>query len=272
MLDTVRLFSDVIAAGVLSGASCALVGFYLTNMRLSFLGVCLSHAALAGALVAQMAGLPAWPVVFTVATGTGLLVGPLADATKVETGTSLGILFSMMMGAVFLLVGMMPGPKSEALGLIWGSVLFVRAADVRAMLLLLAAQVAFVIAMDKELRAVLFSREVAALVGIRERLVFYLLLVAASAVVTIHLDIVGGLMLYGLLVTPAATARLLGRSYLACLLWSVAIGVLGTLGGLALSYAFALPTGASIVMMLGVFFAAGTLCERITRSRSCPTA
>jgi len=270
MLDTIRLFSEVIAAAALAGASCALVGFYLTNMRLSFMGVCLSHAALAGALVAQLTGLPAWPVVFLAATGTGLLVGPLADAARVEAGTSLGILFSLMMGVVFLLVGLMPGPKSEALGLIWGSVLLVRAVDLWAMSFLLAAQVAFILLLDKELRAILFSRDLAALVGIRERVVLYLLLVAAAAVVTVHLDIVGGLMLYGLLVTPAAAAKLLARTYVGCLLWSIGVGIAGSLGGLVLSYIFALPAGASIVVMLGALFTAAAFYDRIRRRRPCP--
>ena len=266
MLETLRLFSDVLAGGALAGASCALTGFYLTNMRLSFLGVCLSHAALLGALVAQMAGLPAWPVVFGATAGTGFLAGPLSDGTKTEAGATLGILFSMMMGAVFLLVGLAPGPKSEALALIWGSVLFVRAADVWIMAGLLAAQAAFVIVLDKELRAILFSRDVAALCGIRERAVFYMFLFLASAAVSVHLDVVGGLMMYGLLVTPAATARLLGRNYVACLLWSVAIGIAGTLGGLALSYFLALPAGASIVLTLGAIFGCAAVGNHIRRT------
>lgn len=270
MTGTLRLFSDVIAAGALAGASCALVGFYLTTMRLSFLGVCLSHAALLGALIAPMTGLPAWPVVFVSATGAGLLVGPLTDSTRTEAGTSLGMLFSMMMGAVFLLIGLAPGPKTESLSLIWGSVLFVRWSDVAVMAALLAGQVLFVIALDKELRAVLFSREVAALCGIRERAVFYLLLIFSSAAVSIHLDVVGGLMMYGLLVTPAATARLLGRSYRACLLWSLAVGVVGTLAGLVLSYLLSLPAGASIVLTLGALFGCAAAWKHLRKTPDAP--
>ena len=268
-LETLKLFSDVILAGAIAGAACALVGFYLTNMRMPFMGVCLSHAALTGALLAQWIGMPTWPLAFVAAVGTAALVGPVADSAGVDLSVSLGILFSFMMGVAFLLVGLMPGPRSEALSLIWGSVLFVRGTDLCAMAAVLAFILLFVVGFDKELRAVLFSRQVAASVGIREALVFYLLLLAAGAVVTVHLDIVGGLMLYGLLVHPAASARMLGRSYVSCLVISVVIGVVGSMGGLALSYALAVPTGASIVVVLSVLFGASAIVGRIRRRARC---
>lgn len=270
MIETLRLFSDVIIAAALAGAACALVGFYLTNMRLPFMGVCLSHAALAGALFAQWLGLPAWPLAFSAAVFTAVLTGPVADSSGVDLTVSLGILFSLMMGLSFLLIGLMPGPRSEALGLIWGSVLFVRTTDLWATGGVLAFLVAFVILFDKELRAILFSRQVAAAVGIREAMIFYLLLLTAGATVTVNLDTVGGLMLYGLLVQPAAAAGLLGRSYLSCLIISVALGVIGALGGLALSYLLAVPTGAAIVVVLSALFALSVLIARIRKRIQCP--
>lgn len=267
MLETLRFFWDVILAAALSGAGCSMAGFYLTNLRMPFMGVCLSHAALAGALLGQWIGLPIWPFAFAASVAAAFLVGPLADRGGVELTVSLGIIFSLLMAAAFLIIGMMPGPRSEALGLVWGSVLFVRPSDLWAMLAVLALLIAFIVVFDKELRAILFSRSVAAACGIRETLVFYLFLVMAGAVVTVYLDIAGGLMLYGLLVNPAAAARQLGRSYVGCLLLSVGLGVSGALLGLWISYALDAPTGASIVVALGALFAVSLVVGRVRRGR-----
>lgn len=255
MLDSLLFFSDAILATILGAAACALVGFFLTNMSLPFLGVCLSHAALAGAVTAQLLGLPLAPSAFIASIGAAFLVGPIADIGGSDVNVALGILFSMLMGVAFLMIGMLPGPRSEALGLIWGSVLFVRRIDLILMGLSLAGIILFVLIFYKELRAALFSRTVAATAGIRSTMVFYLLLLAAGAVVAVNLDTVGGLMLYALLVTPSAAANTICRSYTASMLATVIIGVTGSLGGLYLSYALNAPTGASLVIVLGVIFA-----------------
>ena len=269
MLETLLFFAPIILAAALSGAACSLVGFFLTNMRMPFMGVCLAHAALAGALVGQFLGLPQWPFALAAATLTAGLVGPVADRGGVDLTVSLGILFSFMMGIGFMLIGLMPGPRSEALGLIWGSVLFVRTADLLAMGTLFVALLGFVALFDKELRAILFNRRLAVSLGIRATLIFYLLLFLAGAVATVHLNIVGGLMLYGLLVSPAAAAKQLGRSYGSCLGLTVLIGVLGSLGGLALSYVLDVPTGASIVVVLSALFALSVPAGRIRRRAVC---
>jgi len=262
MGEGLGMFAEVALATVLGGAACALVGFFLTGMRLPFLGVCLSHAALAGAVGAQWAGWPPLPVAFAASVATAFLVGPVADAARLDATTSLGILFSLMMGAAFLFIGLMPGPRTEALGLLWGSVLFVTPADLRALAACVALATGFTIAFGKELRAVWFSRTLAASAGIRATLVFYLLLLVAGAVVTVNLEIVGGLMLYALLVTPAAAANLLARSYLGALLWALSFGVVGSLGGLVASYLFDTPVGASLVVVLAALFGACLVADR----------
>jgi len=265
MLHGLGLFTDIVIAAAISGASCSLVGFYLSNLRLPFMGVCLSHAALVGALIAQWAGLPVQPLAFAAALLVALSLGPLADRARLELGMSLGILFTTTMGIAFLLIGLMPGPRSEALGLIWGSVLFVRSVDLWVMAVLLALVVGYVALFDKELRAVLFDRETAASAGVRETLVFYSLLLVSGGVVAVHLDVVGGLMLYGLLVAPAATAKQIGWGYASCLVATLMVGMAGSVGGLAVSYLVGAPTGASIVVVLGVLFGGSVIYARSRR-------
>lgn len=265
MLDWLNLFGVIVAAAALGGAGCGLAGYFLSNLRLPFMGVCLSHAALAGAVFANLLGLPMWPVAFGTAVTVSFLVGYVAERTRLDLNVSMGILFSLFMGIAFVGIGLTKGPKTEVLGLIWGSVLLVSTRDVLRIGGATLIAGLFSLAFGKELKAVLFSRAIAASSGIREGLVYYLLLVVSGLVITVNLEAVGGLMLFSLLVAPPAAACRLSERYWRSLGLSVLLGAAAALGGLTVSYACNAPTGASIVLVAAAIFAASALAARRRR-------
>jgi len=259
------LFAPIMVAAVLGGSGCALAGYFLSNLRLPFMGVCLSHAAMAGAVFANLFGAPVWPVAFTAAVAASFAIGYVAEHTKLDLNLSMGIIFSFMMGLAFIGIGLTRGPKTEALGLIWGSLLLVSPAHVVWMAAATVVAGLFVIAFNKELKAVLFSRSIAASSGIREGLVYYFLLLVAGLVIAVNLEAVGGLMLFSLLVAPPAAAQRLSRSYNTTLWLSVVLGMLAAAGGFGVSYLLDVPTGATIVVVASAIFAVCHLLGRRAR-------
>jgi len=260
------LFAPILAAALLGGGGCALAGYFLSNLRLPFLGVCLSHAAMAGAVFANLLGLPLWPAAFATAVAAAFAVGYVAERMQLDLNVSMGIIFSMTMGVAFIGIGLTKGPKTEVLGLIWGSLLLVSKTHVLCIACAAALAATFALAFGKELKAVLFSRPIAASSGVRERLVYYLLLVVSGLVVTVNLEAVGGLMLFSLLVAPAAAASSLTDRYWTTLCLSVAFGAVAALGGFAVSYALDTPTGATIVVVASaIFLLCSTLAKRSRR-------
>jgi len=266
-MSEVWAFRDIILAAVLGGGACSMIGLYLTNLRAPFLGVCLSHAALAGAIFGSLAGLPALPVAYVSAIVVSILVGNVAERARVDLNISMGILFSLMMGLAFVGIALSPGPRTEALGMIWGSLLFVSPEDILFMGVAFGATLVFSILFAKELKAVLFGRELARASGIREGLVYYLLLLVAGGVVTVNLEAIGGLMLYSLLVTPAATASKLTERFAAAFVLTAVVGIVASLLGLYFSYLLNAPAGASIVVVVSVLFALASAWSAL-RARS----
>jgi len=232
----------------MGGAGCGLVGFFLSHLKLPFMGVCLSHAALAGAVFAELAGLPVLPVAFLVALLASFLVGLMADRARIDVNLSMCIIFSLMMGLAFIGIGLAPGPRTGMLNLIWGSVLLVSRADITRMSVAVVVAGSAAWAFSKELKAVLFNREIAAASGIHHYLAYYLLLIVSGLVVTVNLETVGGLMLFSLLVAPPATASRLCRKYWPTVVTSTLLGSIAALTGLGISYVLNAPTGASIVV------------------------
>ena len=70
----------------------------------------------------------------------------------------------------------------------------------------------FVLIFEKELKILLFSRELA-VVMIPEWIIFSALLILAAGIITINLEIVGGMLLYNLIANPAVAALRVSHSY-----------------------------------------------------------
>ncbi len=252
----------VMCAGLVAGASTGMLGVYIVGMRVPFLGVCVSHAALAGAVFGALAGLTGPALLLPALAGasvTALLLGPLdPQRTRVDANVMLGLLFSLTMGLAFLGLGMFSiygVSDNDVRNLLWGSLNFCRWSDFHVMAAAAGVELLFVLAFYKELRAILFSREHAAAAGVRVSLVWTGFLVLTSLVLTVNFQTVGGLMIYSLLTNPAMAAFLLARGYGRALLLAAFFGAFSGLGGFLLAAATDLPTGAMIVILSSVLVA-----------------
>jgi len=265
----------VACSGVLAGASTGLLGTFIVGMRMPFLGVCISHAALAGAVFGGLCGLSGpWllaPALVGATTAAALLGTLDVQSARIDSNVLLGMLFSLTMGLSFLglgLYGVYGVSDNEILGLLWGSLNFCRWRDFWIIAAAGAVELAVVSLFYKELRAILFSREHAMAAGVRATLVWTVLLMVASVVLTVNFQTVGGLMIYGLLTNPAVAAFRLVRGYGPALAWSAALGALSGLGGFLIAALLDLPTGAMIVILSSAWIAVAAAIARLRASTS----
>jgi manganese/iron transport system permease protein len=242
-------FIQVALAGTLAGAGTGLLGAYVVGMRIPFIGICVAHAALAGAVAAAMLGWPMTPVALAAAVAVALLLGAIRPPhARADTNVIMSVLFSLTMGLAFLGIAAGGAARNDLLALMWGNVLLCSWRDVWLMAATTAVELAFVVLLYKELRAILFSRAHAASAGVRAGLVWTLLLIVICAVVTVDFKVVGGLMIYALLTNPAIAAFQVVRGCGRSVVLSAAFGAASGLGGFLISYHADLPTGAVIVI------------------------
>lgn len=249
-------FYKVMWAGVVAGASTGMLGVYVVGMRIPFLGVCVAHAALAGAVFGSLLGLSREMLMLPALGGavtTALLLGLLdPDRLRADTNVVLSILFSLSMGLAFLGIGLFSRfgrSNNDVLGLLWGNLLFCDQRDVLIMSATGAAALLYVMIFAKEMRAIMFSRSQALAAGIQVALVWTGFLILTSAVLTVNFQTVGGLMIYSLMANPAAAAFQLVRGHGPALAVAVLLGALSGLGGFLVAYYLDLPVGAVIVVL-----------------------
>jgi manganese/iron transport system permease protein len=246
----------VMLGGLVAGESTGLLGVFIVGMRIPFLGICVSHAALAGAVFGSLVGLTGPMLLVPALIGavlTALLLG-LLDPEQMQTDTNviLGVLFSLTMGLAFLGIGLfsiLGKSDNEVRNLLWGSLMFCRWKDLTFMLIVLGTTVGFVGLFYKEMRALMFSRLHATAAGIPVTLVWTTFLILTSLTLTVNFQTVGGLMIYSLMVNPATAAFQLVKGYRRVLLLSFILGGFSGLGGFLISAATDLPTGATIVLL-----------------------
>jgi manganese/iron transport system permease protein len=233
-------------------------------MGISFIGVCLAHAAFAGAILGVLLGFNPILGAFLFSLGVAAIIGPLASRGELNLDTSIGVLFSLMLGLAFIFMGLMSGPKTEMLGLLWGSILTVTQTDLILLGIVASVVVGIVGLFFKEIQAVIFNREIALAVGIPASLILYGILFLTGSTITVSLSPIGGLLIFSLIINPAAAAYQLTYSLKKMFLLSQAFGIVSGWIGLAASYLLNVPSGAAIIVASSLIFA---LCALVSPKR-----
>ncbi len=249
-----QFMQNAILSAFLGGIACSTIGVFVVLMHMPFIGVCMAHAAFAGALLGLWLGFDPMIGAFGFSILSAAIVGPLADRGELSPETSVGVIFSLMLGLAFLFMGLMPGTKSGALELLWGSILTNTRSDVIFVGVVAVVVVGLVLIFYKEIQATLFSRDTALSVGIPATLTLYGILLLTGATITVSLRSIGGLLIFSLILNPAAAAYQLTYSLKRMFLLSAGFGVLSGWMGLLMSYLFDIPSGATIVVTSSVIF------------------
>jgi len=249
-----QFMQNAILSAFLGGIACATIGVFVVLMHMPFIGVCMSHAAFAGALLGLWLGFNPLVGAFGLSLLAAAIIGPLADRGDLNPETSVGVIFSLMLGLAFLFMGLMPGTKSGAFDLLWGSILTNTRSDIILLGVVAVVVVGLVFIFYKEVQATVFNRDMALSVGIPATLILYGILFLTGATITASLSSIGGLLIFSLILNPAAAAYQLTYNLKRMFLLSAVFGVLSGWVGLLFSYLFNIPSGATIVVTSSLVF------------------
>ena len=244
-----------LAAAVIVGLLCGLLGFFVILRRLAFIGVGISHSAIGGVAVGLMLGVDPGlsAAVFSVAVALGMF--SVARDRRLGEDAIIGVFLSASMALGLLLVGMHHGYQKDLFAYLFGSLLSVSSGDL-VTLGALAAIVASVIAVSfREMLFIAFDDEVARAYNRPVDLLDAVLIVVLALTVVAGVRVVGVLLVEALLVVPAATAALWTLDFRRQVALSMALGAASAVSGLWLSNAFDVPAGAAIVLVaVSTFF------------------
>jgi ABC-type Mn2+/Zn2+ transport system permease subunit len=246
-----QLFITAAVATFLAGYVCSTSGVFVVRMNLSAIGFTMSHAAFAGAAFGVWQDFDPLLGALAFAVVTALALGPVSERARLKAEVMLGFLFSLLMALGFLFLSITPGQaaSSVALRIIWGSIFAVSGYDVLALGVLAAAILMFTVGFGKELMAMLFDRKLARAAGVNDRAFYYAALFITGLSVALSLKLVGGLLVYALIINPASTAYQFSSDMKRIMWASPVIGIVTSLGGFLLSLQLDMPVGSSIIIV-----------------------
>ncbi len=244
---------NALAIAVIVGVLCPVVGVWVVLRRLAYLGDAMSHATLSGVALAYLVGAS----IVAGALAAGLVMGGLIavlGSRKVSDDAVIGVVGTVLFATGVIIISRSGGVGVDLTHFLFGQITTVSPADVRLNSGLAAVALVIVTVLHRDLLAATFDPVHARQVGVRVDALRLVVLFLVSICVVVSLQTVGLLMSVAMLVTPAATARLVTQRLGTMTAVAVGVGLLAAVGGLSLSYHLASPPGATIALVAASIF------------------
>lgn len=243
-----------LAGCVLVGLICAVIGVFVVLQNLAFIGQGVAQGSLPGLALGFALGASLYLSALLCAVVLAIAIAFLRERGRVGGDTAIAIVFSIFAAVGITLIAAVRFGPVDVNAYLFGNVLAISDGDL--VILSVAALVlgGLIVLLFKELAFIAFDGESAGAAGVPVRALSYLFIVMVAVTVVISLQTVGLILVTALLVIPAAAARQWVDRLPSQLALAAAIGVGGGVVGLAASYRLTYPSGAMIVLAVGMAF------------------
>lgn len=261
-------FTNALLASFLTAISCGITGTYIVSRRMVFIGGGITHASFGGIGIAYFLGLN--PIlgaaVFAVLSAFG--INYFTQRGNIRQDSSIAIWWSLGMAIGIIFIAITPGYAPNLMSFLFGSILTVTTGDLIFMGLVSLILLLLFTFFFRLIVSVAFDEEFAQTRQLPVQWVNYILMGMSALAIVASIRISGVILVLSLLTLPQATINLFTKKFKNIMIGSVITGFVGMFSGLVLSYYTNLPSGATIILVLTLFFALGKTGLILKRRRS----
>ena len=247
-----------LAAAILVGIVCAVVGTYVVLRGMAFFGDALAHTVLPGVALGYLVSGGAREPLFWWALGTAVLaslgIGAISRNSHIKEDTAIGIIFAGMFALGIALISTVRSYAVDLSHFLFGDVLGVTNRDLWLTAIFGGIVLVVIIVFYKEFLTLSFDPVLAMTLRMPVGLLNNVLLTMIAVTVAVSMQTVGVALMVAMLVTPAATAYLLTRRLWMMMIVAAVIGASSSVIGLYLSYYLNIASGAAIVLTATAVF------------------
>lgn len=254
---------DALLVGVLVAISCSMLGTFLVLRKLSLIGDGLAHVSFAGVAIAMLTAQSPLVVGIPLVAGASLLILKLHEKTNIHGDAAIGLVSSMAIAIGVMISSLSGGYNVDLFSYLFGSLLVISKMDLLLSVILAFAVVVAVIWLYPKLFAMTYDEEYAKIIGINVKHMNYLLSLLTAVTIALGIRIVGTMLISSMIIFPAVTALQVTNSFRSTLWVAVITAVLSVIFGVLSSFVFNLPSGATIVIINGVFFIAAYIYRKL---------
>lgn len=240
--------------GILISLCCSLLGVSLVLKKYAMIGDGLSHVGFGSLAVASVLNLSPLYVSIPIVVLAAFLLLRISDNSKIKGDSAIAIISTGSLAIGVMVISMTRGMNTEVCNYLFGSILSMTKSDVNLSILLSIVVLVTFILFYNRIFAVTFDENFAKATGTNASAYNMLIAILTALVIVLGMRMMGSLLITSLIVFPALTSMRLAKNFKAVIINSSIISVISLIIGMSVSYLYATPTGASIVLCHIVFF------------------
>lgn len=255
-LDTLSapFMTNAFLAGLTISLAAGVMGYFTIARHSTFAAHALAHIGLPGATGAVLLGLPVSLGLGVFALGGALVIGALgkrASQREIATGTVLA--FATGLGLFFARLSSSASQQMQSI--LFGSILTITTGQIIGFLVFDVILLAVLAVIYRPLLFSSLDEQVAQAKGVPIGVMNIAFMAIMAGVITIAVPAVGTLLIFALVITPAAAANIIARSPFRAMVMATALCLAAIWGGLVLSAMFPAPPSFIIVALSTAFWA-----------------
>jgi zinc transport system permease protein len=256
-MDNIFEYSFVIkslAGALFASITAGLAGTYIVSRRLVFLSGGITHASFGGIGLGYYFGIN--PVVGAAIFGLGSALGMeyLSARGRMREDSAIGIMWALGMAIGIIFVYLTPGYAPNLMSYLFGSILTVTKGDIIALAIISLVMVAYTVVFYRTLLYISFDENYARTFTPHVDLFKYISVALTGLAIVLNIRMAGVIMIISLFTVPANIIMLFTRKYLRVVVLSAVVSFISISTGFAVSWFTNLPTGATIVTVLVIFW------------------
>ena len=245
---------NALLAGICVAVVAAVAGYFMIVRGLTFAGHALPNIGFAGAAGAVLLGIDPVFGLFAFTIGAAIGISILGERLN-ERDTAIGIIMTLALGLGILFLSLYAGFAQQVYSILFGQIVGISRTNMLITAIASILTLALLLVLFRPLLFSSFDPEVAEARGVPVRLLAMVFLVLIAITVSLAVQVVGALLMFTLLVGPAATAIRIVQRPLWAIILAIALGVSYTCLGIFLAaYSVYLPVSFFIATLsFGVY-------------------
>lgn len=235
--------------GALVALCSALLGVSLVLKQYSMIGDGLSHVGFGALAVAAACNAAPLRVAIPVVVLAAILILRMKGNGKVKGDAAIALISTISLATGVMVISMTTGMNTDVYNYMFGSILAMSREDVVLSVVLALIVLAIYICFYHKIFAVTFDENFAIATGVKANLYNTLIAVLTAVTIVLGMRMMGALLISSLIIFPAITSMRVCKTFRSVIVNSAVISVICLVIGITMSYIWATPAGASVVMV-----------------------
>ena len=245
-------FSFIVRAfvvGVLVSLCASLLGISLVMKRFSMIGDGLSHVGFGSLAIATALNAAPLLVSIPIVIAAAFLLLRLSENSKIQGDAAIALISTSSLAIGVVIIALTTGMNTDVCNYMFGSILAMSISDVYLSVALSITVLILFVFFYHKLFAITFDETFAKAAGVKTGTYNMLIALLTALTIVLGMRMMGAMLISSLIIFPALTSMRIFKTFKTVTICSAIVATSCFLIGIVVSYFYATPAGASVVMI-----------------------